>query len=101
VSRARNVDANQAAVVEAFRTAGASVLHLHAVGKGCPDLLVGIGKRDALVEVKDGKKPPSARALNELQVAFQRTWRGRPVTVITSERQAFDFARELLREALR
>lgn len=92
---ARQVDANQTAIVAALRTAGATVLHLHTVGDGCPDLLVGIAGVDALVEVKDGKKPPSAQRLRPDQEVFHRQWRGRPVTVLTSARQAFDFARHL------
>lgn len=93
--RAKHVDANQVAVVAALRAAGASVLHLHAVGSGCPDLLVGIAGRDCLVEVKDGKKIPSKQKLNELQVKFHRSWRGRPVAVITSSEEAVTFVREL------
>lgn len=95
----KQVDANQTAVVAAFRAAGASVLHLHEVGTGCPDLLVGAGGVDALVEIKDGSKPPSAQQLTPDQVVFHREWRGRNVTVITSARMAFDFARHLIREA--
>ena len=100
--RAKNVDANQTAVVAAFRAAGASVLHLHEVGKGCPDLLVGIAGVDALVELKvETRDRDALNLLNDLQVKFHRTWRGRKVTLITSARQAFDFARELAREARR
>lgn len=93
--KAANVDANQAAVVRAFREAGASVLHLHAVGAGCPDLLIGIAGRDCLVEVKDGAKSRRAQQLRESQVAFHRAWRGRPVAVITSAEDAVAFARYL------
>ena len=34
-------DANHAQIVKRFRDIGASVLDLGAVGKGCPDILVG------------------------------------------------------------
>ena len=101
MSYARNVDANQVAVVAALRAAGASVLHLHEVGRGCPDLLVGIAGRDALVEVKDGAKIPSKQQLNADQVAWHRQWRGRPVAIITSASQAMDFARSLAAEVAR
>lgn len=80
----------------ALRAAGASVLHLHEVGSGCPDLLIGIAGKDCLAEVKNPK--PGANAvdlLNGLQVEFHRTWRGRKVVLLTSARQAFEFAREL------
>ena len=56
-NRPSRVDANQAEIVAAFRAAGATVLHLHSIGHGCPDLLVGYQGRNLLVEVKtaDGK----------------------------------------------
>jgi hypothetical protein len=37
----KRVDDNQGAVTKALRAEGWSVTHLHAIGKGCPDLLVG------------------------------------------------------------
>ena len=37
----RRVDNNQALIVRAFRAAGCTVEHLHQIGKGCPDLLIG------------------------------------------------------------
>ncbi len=87
------MDANQAAIVAALRAAGASVQHLHAVGQGCPDLVVGWLGRDgvrevALVEVKDGAKPPSARRLTPDQEDWHAEWRGRPPVVVTSVREA-------------
>lgn len=61
--RAARVDANQAAIAEALRSCGATVQLIHTVGKGCPDLLVGFGGINLLLEVKDGSKPPSKRKL--------------------------------------
>jgi len=37
----RRVDNNQAEVVKRLKLHGVSVLHLHTVGNGCPDLLIG------------------------------------------------------------
>jgi len=74
--RAAKVDENQREVVKALRKAGATVQHLHAVGAGCPDLLVGFRGINYLIEVKDGKKPPSARKLTDDQVIWHRDWRG-------------------------
>lgn len=48
----RRVDANQPAIVRALREAGASVLHLHTLGNGSPDLLVGYRGENFLIEVK-------------------------------------------------
>ena len=59
------VDANQGEIVAAARAVGAEVQHLHALGKGCPDLLVAFHGNWYVVEVKDGNKPPSARRLTE------------------------------------
>jgi DNA-binding NarL/FixJ family response regulator len=39
--RAAKVDANQTEITAALRQMGATVQHIHTVGKGCPDLLVG------------------------------------------------------------
>lgn len=96
---ARRVDANQTAIVAAFRAAGASVLHLHTVGGGAPDLLVGIAGVDVQVEVKDGAKPPSARKLTELEDKHHRTWRGRPVEVVESATDALELVSRVMRGA--
>ena len=91
---ARQVDANQVAVVAALRAAGAPVQHLLEVGQGVPDLLVGIGGSNYLIEVKDGRKPASAQALTPDQVAWHRQWRGQ-VMVITTANDAFRWASSL------
>jgi Holliday junction resolvase len=52
VRRAAKVDGTQPAIVEALRRIGAWVLHLHTVGKGCPDLLVWNRGRYVLIECK-------------------------------------------------
>ena len=98
---ARNVDANQAQLVAVFRAAGCSVLHLHTVGAGCPDLLVGWGGVDVQVEVKDGAKPPSAQKLTPAEEAHHRTWRGRPVEVVRDVDEALALVARLRGEALR
>lgn len=87
--RAAKVDANQAEIVAALRKIGASVQPLHAVGAGCPDLLVGWRGITTLLEVKDGKKPPSARKLTEDQVKWHAEWRGQ-VTVVETVEQAIE-----------
>lgn len=95
--RAANVDANQPAVVAALRAAGASIEHLHAVGKGVPDLLVGFERRNYLLEVKNAA---AGGKLNDEQLVWHRSWRGHAI-VVTSPQQAFDFIRELARGARR
>jgi Holliday junction resolvase len=68
---AKRVDANQSTLVNWLRSQGASVQPLHAVGKGVPDLLVGFGCVNILIEVKmpDGDLTPD-------QVTWHREWRG-------------------------
>lgn len=82
--RAAKVDANQAEIVKALRKAGATVQHLHAIGKGCPDLLVGYKCENYLVECKQiGANP------NKLQKNWHYYWRGN-VFVVHSPEEALD-----------
>ena len=53
--RAKRADANQVDIVKAFRKLGCTVEHLHTVGRGVPDLLVGHRALNHLVEVKSKK----------------------------------------------
>lgn len=79
--RAAKVDDNQAEIVSAFRKLGCSVQPLHAVGNGVPDLLIGFRGVNLLVEVKDGKKPPSKRKLTKDQEKWHSAWRGQSMIV--------------------
>jgi len=83
-------DQNQAAIVAALFAAGCSVQDLHAVGGGCPDLLVGRwtpeGKRCYALEVKGRKNKAGApMMLTPDQVAWHATWRGQVAIVTTPE----------------
>ncbi len=82
-----NVDANQPAVVAALRQVGATVQHLHKLGSGCPDLLVGYMGRNFLFEVKDGAKSPSRQKLTADEQEWHTAWRGF-VAVVNSPEQA-------------
>lgn len=83
--RAAKVDANHSAIVEALRKAGAQVLSLAAVGKGCPDLLVLHRGRYQLFEVKNPLQPLNKQRLKPLQEEFHRDW---IVTTVTSMESA-------------
>jgi hypothetical protein len=83
VRRAAKIDANQTAIVDALRAAGATVQSLAAVGQGVPDLLVGYQGKTALIEAKDGRKPPSARRLTEDQLKWHGAWKGGTLCVVT------------------
>jgi hypothetical protein len=73
--RAARVDANHAEIVAAFRKCGCQVLDLSRVGGGCPDLLVRTNFGALiLIEVKDGSKSPSRRALTPMEAGFCNRW---------------------------
>lgn len=74
--RAARVDANHSEIASEYRRLGCSVRSTAALGDGFPDLCIGYGGLTALVEVKDGAKPPSARALTPDEKAFRDTWTG-------------------------
>jgi len=85
--RAAKVDENQKEIVKALRTLGCSVQHLHNVGAGCPDLLIGYKGFNILLEIKDGNKSPSQQKLTSDQIIWHRDWRGH-VNVVNSSEQA-------------
>jgi hypothetical protein len=95
--RAKRVDRNQPEIVKALRQYGCSVLHTHTMGEGFPDLIVGHrhSRRIGFVEIKDGKKPPSARKLTDPQEKFWTEWDGFPMAVVTDVDSALRFARML------
>lgn len=86
--RAAQVDRNQAEIVAALRAVGCSVVPMHAVGEGCPDLAVGRAGVSYWIEVKDGARPPSERRLTPAQVRWHAEWRGKPPVVVTSVAEA-------------
>ena len=86
---ASRVDSNQPEIVATLRGMGCSVQHLHAVGKGCPDLLVGLRGVNLLVEVKI-----ETGHLNDIQGAWHTSWRGQ-VAVIHNSDEAAALIRDL------
>lgn len=95
-ARRASKDANHAPIVRALERVGASVQELHAVGSGCPDLLVGYRGRTVLLEVKNpetrygqGKKSgANTAATNEAQLKWRQAWRGAPVVIVYSVLEA-------------
>lgn len=80
--RAARVDTNHAEVADALRAIGCTVESLAAKGQGVPDLLIGYRGRTILLEVKDGRRPPSERRLTEDQIKWHGAWRGGPLAVV-------------------
>ncbi len=79
--RAAKIDANQPAIVRALRSIGATVHSLAAVGRGCPDIVVGWHGVNYLLEIKDGDKIPSKRVLTPLEQEWHDKWRGEAYVV--------------------
>ena len=79
--RAKRVDANQQEIVKALIAIGCTVADTSRSGEGFPDLVVGYRGLNYLIEVKDGNKSPSRRALTPAQETFHDNWRGRVVIV--------------------
>ena len=80
---AARVDDNQKEIVEALRAIGATV-RVVTQGGGIPDLLVGFRGHTVLMEVKDGRKKPSARKLTEAEEKFFLEWRGGMLAIVES-----------------
>jgi Holliday junction resolvase len=87
--RAAAVDANQTEIVAALRKAGASVAITSGVHSGFPDIVAGFRGVNYLIEIKDGKKPPSKQALTSDQVEFHAAWRGQ-IAVARTVEEAFE-----------
>lgn len=85
--RRAKVDQNQKEIVNQLRKAGYSVLHLHAVGEGCPDICVGKDGVNYLLEIKN-----KAGKLTPKQEIFFDSWQGTAHVVRT-----FEQALEVLR----
>jgi len=77
---AKRTDSNQSSIVAGLRQFGATVVDLHTVGHGCPDIGVGFRGKTYLFEVKtaDGRLTPDEQK-------FHNEWRGIIYTVRTIE----------------
>lgn len=75
--RAARVDRNHSEIIGAFRAMGFSVADTSRLGGGFPDTVISKHGRTALVEIKDGKKVPSARQLTADEIKFRNEWKGR------------------------
>jgi hypothetical protein len=78
---AKCIDGNQNAIVAALRKCGASVLILSEVGKGCPDILVGYGGQNLVMEIKDDQQPKSGQKLTPAEEKWHNDWRGQKAIV--------------------
>lgn len=100
----KRADRNQKSIADALSAVGCTVVLLHTVGGGCPDLLVGVHGETWLIEIKTpeeasrlarGKSHNPATAAR--QKAWAQSWRGSPPLVVHSADEALS-ALGLLRE---
>lgn len=82
--RAARTDANQTEIVDGLRDFGASVFITSQLKKFA-DILVGYKGLNYLMEIKDGKKPPSARKLTPDEEEFHDNWLGQIAIVESLE----------------
>lgn len=85
-TRAR-IDINQTEIVVALRRCGASVLHLHQIGNGCPDILIRLPNGEMhLCEIKNGNRKWK---LEPEQVKFHDEWG--PIAILDSVESAISW----------
>ena len=71
--RAAKIDVNQPEIVRQIRELGWSVQHLHTIGKGCPDIMVGAKGKNYLFEIKN---PEYDGKLTDDEQEWHDMWRG-------------------------
>jgi len=82
-------DINQSGIIVALKDAGATVRSLHAVGMGCPDLLVGFRGINFLIEVKSPLAKKKDGGLTPPQIYFRDHWNGQ-MAIVRSETEAVE-----------
>ena len=88
---AKRVDTNHSLIVKTLRDLGCSVFDTSGVGRGCPDILVGIHSKTAMVEIKRDAKAP----YTEAQQKFMENWQGGPVCRIHDVEGAINLVKTL------
>lgn len=83
------MDNNHAEIVAALRKAGCSVESLASLGKGRPDLLVGVNGRNVLLEVKATKGSSTSD-----QITWGASWKGQ-AAIVRSAEEAIQAVREV------
>jgi hypothetical protein len=81
-------DANEDQVMSALRACGAFVKQIN--DGGTFDLLVWYRGHTLLLEVKDGRKPPSARELTPAEQKFHAAWPGTNLHIVLSPEDALE-----------
>lgn len=88
----KKVDTNQTEIVKELRRLGMEVEHLHMVGKGCPDIIVGWKGKNVLLEIKKDEKAK----LTPDQVLWHHSWKGQ-VAVVSNVIDAIKVVKDVCR----
>jgi Holliday junction resolvase len=90
----KSVDKNQKKIVDNLREMGFTVIDLHEVGHGCPDIAVGYRGITFFFEIKGrkGRMTPD-------QIKFKETWKGH-YAVIRSTSDAVSIINHKIQEYL-
>ncbi len=94
MKRAARIDGNHREIVDVLRAHGASVLPLHMIGNGCPDIAVGFRGQNFLVEIKNGSI--LGWKLTDAQKKFHVEWNG-SVVILDSVDTTLAWLRRLSR----
>jgi len=97
--RRGRVDENHAAIVSLLREFGCSVANTSGVGDGFPDAVCGAHGVTHLIEIKNGELAASRRRLTDDEREWHATWRGEPVYIVESLRDAEELVRKWYRDA--
>lgn len=92
----KKVDVNQPRIVAELRARGCSVQHIHEVGRGCPDILVGYQGANFVFEIKN---PEYDCKLTEDEERWHREWRGQ-VHTVTNTGEAWKIISALKKQRL-
>lgn len=84
--RAARRDAGEDQIVSAMQACGAYVTKINDAGRF--DLLCWYRGHTLLLEVKDGRKPPSAQALTPAEEKFHNDWPGDNLHIVNSVESA-------------
>ena len=90
--RASRRDVNERRVIDALKACGAYVKQINDAGAF--DLLVYYRGYTLLLEVKDGDKSPSQRALTPAEAKFHAEWPGQNLYIVNSEHEALDILKK-------
>ena len=91
--RAARRDASEDQIVSAMQACGAYVTKINDAGRF--DLLCWYRGHTLLLEVKDGKKPPSAQKLTPAEEKFHREWPGDNLHIVNSVDSALAILKSL------